>query len=297
MDSYACSVTVPVKICFTTIATDDGKIIPRHATIFPTNICNLNCPFCSHADCDRKSSIDFQYLKEMIKEGRYLGLNAITLSGGGEPLCYSDIIKLLQFIQQQNIKIGLITNGSLLHSIPKVVLHNLTWCRISMSDTRDMLDNRIIDIIKSVDITWGYNYILTENPNKQLLLELLKQAAQLNFEYFRITTDQHNNNIKSLDITLPKFAYFFNRNIRMRRGKECYIGLLKPTINADGFIYPCCHPTTMKGLNSQHIIAKSFQELYDKQPVFDGHICSKCPFMEYNEILNKLKSITHTAFL
>jgi len=297
IDSYACSVTFPIKICFTTIVADDGKIIPRHATIFPTNICNLNCSFCSHSECDRESSIDFQHLKEMVKEGKYFGFRAITLSGGGEPLLYNSIEDLIWFIHRQGIEIGLITNGTLLNRIPKTLLNKLTWCRISMSDNRDILNDNIVDIIRNTDITWGCNYILTENFNRQLLLALLKQAAQLDFEYFRITDDQHNDNIELPNIKLPEFAYYFRRNDYMEPGGACYIGLLKPTINVDGLIYPCCHPTTMKRLDSKNAIAVSIQELYDKQPVFDGSICLKCPFMQYNRILGKLKSITHSAFL
>ena len=100
---------------FTFLKQCDNKNLFSYATIelHPTNVCNLNCLYCSYAGQRLNQTIpfkDFQYIAGLRPQ-------TITLAGGGEPTLYKsgnkkfyDMVKLLS--ETTNARIGLITNGS-----------------------------------------------------------------------------------------------------------------------------------------------------------------------------------------
>jgi MoaA/NifB/PqqE/SkfB family radical SAM enzyme len=103
-----------------------------YATIelHPTNVCNLDCLYCSYAGQKSNQTIPFEDLHYITG----LRPQSITLAGGGEPTLYksgnktfSDMVKLLS--ETTTARIGLITNGSY---FPKGdFVKYLDWVRVS----------------------------------------------------------------------------------------------------------------------------------------------------------------------
>ena len=86
--------------------------------------------------------------------------------------------------------------------------------------------------------------------------------------------------------------------------KHCLLGLLKPVIDTDGTIYPCCN--TQFAINSKEDwikemslgTIKEIDKLHNDQKVIDGSVCKRCFSSHYNELLNLLLSdIKHENFI
>ncbi len=93
--------------------------------VVPYKTCNLNCIYC---ECGKTTNLtnerkDFFSYKEIIKElDKFLNdrpsLDYITFSGAGEPLLYSKIDKIIEFLKNKfpQYKIAILTNGTLFHN-------------------------------------------------------------------------------------------------------------------------------------------------------------------------------------
>lgn len=143
----------------------DGKGKPIHAWLAPHDLCNHKCAFCSVGERPG-DTLNFLIIEDYFRKLAALGLKAVTISGGGNPLLYrcketgADINDLIDLLHSLDLQIGMITNGIKLghyqmhdgiwhygghpdephfsgrlswRGIPPSTLDKLTWCRISMS--------------------------------------------------------------------------------------------------------------------------------------------------------------------
>lgn len=83
-----------------------------HLAVILTNKCNLNCQYCLRKKNFKE--INYLALKNIIQEARELGYQNIGLTGG-EPLLYSRLHQLFNFLEKLNFHILLETNGILLN--------------------------------------------------------------------------------------------------------------------------------------------------------------------------------------
>lgn len=119
-----------------------GRIpYPVHVRIKPTNVCNHNCWFCAYRNDNLelgdtmtiRDYIPLGKMRELVSDLSRAGVKAATLSGGGEPLVYPHISELLEGLFQAGIKIGILSNGSLLSGkLAEQISRQATWLRISM---------------------------------------------------------------------------------------------------------------------------------------------------------------------
>ena len=131
--SYTSADVIPPKLLL-----NEGvnQLQPIHVQWIPTNQCNLHCTYCSCSQRDRSLEMNFARAQAVIQELSGLGCRAVTITGGGEPLCYDYISKTIQCFHQNGIAVGLVTNGTLLNRLDRDILSLITWCRISSSDDR-----------------------------------------------------------------------------------------------------------------------------------------------------------------
>ena len=88
--------------------------------------------------------------------------------------------------------------------------------------------------------------------------------------------------------------------------KDCWISLLKPLIGADGYVYPCCGLSYARD-DIKHDTDNIFRmghyselkEIIKNQEKFNGSICEKCYYSDYNNCLAawKAKDLKHTNFV
>lgn len=88
---------------------------PFHLELYPSNRCNANCFFCSTRHHRHAQVMPWPLLEKTLTEAAAANLRSVRLAGGGEPLVYSEIDPLLDFLAERHISVSdIITNGILL---------------------------------------------------------------------------------------------------------------------------------------------------------------------------------------
>ena len=317
-DSYSSASILPAKLlrakdlCIAL----DNNIIPVHFQLCPTNKCNLNCSFCSCSKREKKQELNLNDIQEMICNFYTLGARAVTITGGGEPCCHSNLDEIITQLSIYGIKVGLVSNGILLPTIQSV-LNKITWCRISVSDARDVdqLLGILKPIIKGTLVDWAFSYVVTKEFNIEKFIKVVKFANKNNFTHVRLVSDLLDlKNLPSmqdikqhlLDSRInDSLVIYQDRQWYTKGVKQCWISLLKPVIAPDGYLYPCCGVQYAldnsiglfpKEMRMCHI--SELKEFYRHQKPFNGSICSKCYYEGYNIVLDKMvKHYNHSEFI
>jgi wyosine [tRNA(Phe)-imidazoG37] synthetase (radical SAM superfamily) len=121
---------------------------PITVEFHPSNRCNHRCPRCTFGIGERRgnlgnASFHIKLLPKLIADLQDLQVRGIDISGGGEPLMHDKIPEIISSFHDGGFDVGLVTNGTLLHStdgreekrckaIRRSILENCTWCRISV---------------------------------------------------------------------------------------------------------------------------------------------------------------------
>ena len=117
--------------------------------IEPTNTCNLWCKTCvrniwDEADCFMSEKTFANLLKSITQISP---LPTVFFGGFGEPLNHPDILKMIEELKKNNIKVELITNGILLNSKVAEILLELgldrLWVSIDGASPESYLDIRL----------------------------------------------------------------------------------------------------------------------------------------------------------
>ena len=114
---------------------------PIHIRIKPTNKCNHNCEYCSYQnsygqlgkDMSKADEIPLAKMNEIIDDCGQMGVEAITFSGGGEPLLYKGLPDVLKNCFDKGISTAILTNGVFLKDATlRAAMEYCSWIRISM---------------------------------------------------------------------------------------------------------------------------------------------------------------------
>lgn len=119
---------------------DGQPIAPVHVQIIPTNVCNQCCSFCSYRAKGYSSNETFQTLDsiprekllEIVADCESMGVKAIEVTGGGEPLCHPNIVEMCQAILDAEIDLGMVSNGSRWTPELAHVMRGAKWIRYSI---------------------------------------------------------------------------------------------------------------------------------------------------------------------
>lgn len=162
----------------------NGRGQPIVTHIMLTDICNHTCAFCSvqHRAGD---SLKFMDVMKYIDILRGYGLNAVILSGGGNPILYKcretgwNFNDVVAAIHERGLEIGLITNGMPLRkyssgwdqsnsvyilrdswsTVRPETLDKLTWVRISMAGLDHDERKVYVPDIDPKLTTLGFSYV------------------------------------------------------------------------------------------------------------------------------------------
>ena len=306
--SYTAAGTFPMKLVGSGF-NRNGKIRPFHVQLNPTNLCNLNCSFCSCSNRDKALSIDFDKLKDIMGKFIAMGCRAVTITGGGEPLLYKEINDVIHFLYSRGVRSGLVTNGTKLENLKT---EELTWVRVSASDSREFDSDALRAAVKRMpDIDWSLSYVLSEKPNIQNIMKTVELANIFNFTHVRIVSDLLNlknvsmievmKHIEASQINDNKIIYQERKEFTPGR-KDCWISLLKPVVGADGKIYPCCGVQYAErepslDYNEGMCMGDDIKAIWSQQNPFDGSKCVKCYYSAYNHLLSEMKSLSHVDFV
>lgn len=113
---------------------------PVHIRIKPINHCNHDCWYCAYRvsnlqlgqDIDYKDKIPEAKMYEIVEDVIAMGVQAVTFSGGGEPLLYKPLPEVVKRLAQGGVRVASLTNGTNLKGrMADAFAEYGTWIRIS----------------------------------------------------------------------------------------------------------------------------------------------------------------------
>lgn len=110
---------------------EDKDVTPVTVEIDPVNYCNHNCVWCvdpSHG----KAKLELEFIYKLVDELKSIDVKGIVLKGGGEPTLHDDFGKIVKYISDKDIELGMVTNGSQLHRFSREIVDNAKYVRISI---------------------------------------------------------------------------------------------------------------------------------------------------------------------
>lgn len=323
-ESFTAADSLPIKLIQSfgvqTGINGCGYIPPVHVQYTPTNKCNLKCDFCSCAEDDRNTEMSFNTFLDMMKQLRALGTRAVTITGGGEPTLHPDFCEMIKWFEHSDIAMGLVTNGLTLATLPSMALNKLTWCRVSHGDFRGFKSpykRQLIEAMQGAsEVDWAFSYVVSPNPVFNTLQNVIQFANKYGMTHVRLVADLHQteavdmtavkNELKTRGVDDSKVIYQ-GRNKPERGARQCYMGYLKPVIDAHGDIYACC--------GSQYAIKNKPKRMHDElcmgniddlhdlvrngigNPI-DGSVCDVCYYGDYNRVLKAMVTdVEHKEFV
>ena len=215
-----------------------------------TNICNLNCSFCSKDNRElRELSLqEFDKISQKIRQYT----NTIYLHVKGEPLLHTKFDQILDISKKYNLNVKITTNGCLLSKHLKTLQKytNIRQINISLHCENNMKDyfEKVFtscDILaKSIPIV--YRIWLLDNLKLDKLstsiVEKIKNHYQLDDEFLTKVLSEKNIKIKD-NIYLDKdneFTWPSDTKEKIEESGTClgtrsHIGIL-----SNGDVVPCC---------------------------------------------------------
>ncbi len=118
---------------------------PIQIHLMPQNLCNQDCHFCSYRMSNWKNSqlfndeqqIPWGIMEDLLMDAHTMGVKAIEVTGGGEPLIYKHRENLFDMLTALEFDVGLVTNGT---SATKQFIERhaptLSWVRVSIDAGR-----------------------------------------------------------------------------------------------------------------------------------------------------------------
>ena len=85
---------------------------PTSLTIYPEMRCQQDCAFCFLSSSVKKMNANrnFEYWTNLIREAKGMGVSSISVLGG-EPTLYPYLTDIIKVAQEENINIGITSNG------------------------------------------------------------------------------------------------------------------------------------------------------------------------------------------
>ena len=267
-----------------------------------TNICNLNCSFCSKDNRKLKemTTNEFEHILREIKPYT----NTIYLHLKGEPLLHSKLKDILVLTKKYNFNVRITTNGTLLKEKYNILkeFDNIKQINISLHSENNKI-NYFDNIFKTCDLLSKNIPIIyriwTLDNNKLNNLSTLIVDKIIN--YYNLDNNFKNNVINNKNVKITNNIYLDkgnkfiwpdnqkdNFNIKGTcLGTRTHIGIL-----SDGTIVPCCLDS--KGLINlgnifnnklNNIINSSkFKEIHDGfiNNEIKENVCKNCNYRIQN---------------
>lgn len=268
-----------------------------------TNSCNLNCSFCNNNKRDKKfmSVIEFKKVIEEVKSyTKYIYLHV-----KGEPLLHPNLDEFLSICDNNDIKVNITTNGTIIKQKKEILLNHDCVRQINVSlHSENKIPTYFVDIFdtcKELSQKMYISYRLWTLNNYELdkksteVVEKIINSYKLSTEIveklyiepsvkidFNTFVDKENL-FKWPNLELDEISHGFCY------GLKTHIGIL-----VDGTVVPCC----LDGegtINLGNIYEETLEEILNKdrtRSIIDNfknnkcseELCLKCPFK------NKFKS-------
>ena len=98
----------------------------------PTTFCDLACPECISGKLLNQSRFIPERLQSLAEEIIEMGVNAVILIGGGEPLAHRGTRRVLATLGQAGVAVGVVTNGTLIKQNLDELSRYASYVRVSV---------------------------------------------------------------------------------------------------------------------------------------------------------------------
>ena len=107
----------------------------------PTTLCDLACPECISSGVLNTGQFGGDRIARLAGELVEAGVRAVILIGGGEPLMHRSIGAVIRTLHEGGVRLGLVTNGTLIGRYLDELATMLSWVRVSVdAATADTYD-------------------------------------------------------------------------------------------------------------------------------------------------------------
>lgn len=267
-----------------------------------TNYCNKNCSFCLVNKREKKeiSPTSFKYIIDEIKPFT----DYVYLHVQGEPLLHSKFDEIIKICFENNIKVNITTNGSLIKKRKDTLLNrNIRQINISLQSYENNINiDEIKDILTTSDYLLSnnkelnivYRFWALKNDNFSKINNVLLNIIIDHYQLSDIKVDEINNNKnikikdrlyinKEEEFEWPKLTNNFTSFDGKCLGTVSHIGIL-----SDGTVVPCCLDANgiinLGNIFEKHLKIilndKRFTEMNKKihENKFNEELCQHCSF-------------------
>lgn len=285
---------------------------PITLEVHPEYRCNYNCEWCIDrvlkeigTNKDSTSSLSEEGVRSIIDSCIKLGIKGIVISGGGEPTLNKNTELLVELSDENDIVIGMFTNGSLLtDETIKTYIEHLSFLRFSFDDfssehyalTKGVPErnyNLVLNNIRKcvqykkenkTKCRLGIDFILTPT-NIERMEEIYKEVKDLDVDYLQFCdcviigyefTERRKEDIRlGLDKVIACKVKDENtmdvvyEPIQMENKvycKDCYVKDYIVAIGAEGDVMPCPHTTRFTEMLYGNIFESSLHEVWENRP-------------------------------
>ena len=214
-----------------------------------TNICNLNCSFCSK-DKRVKEEMSLENFELILKKIKNY-TKSIYLHVKGEPLLYSKLDELLTLCDNYNMKVKITTNGTLLKEKLEILNNHSSLKQLNISlHSENNNPNYFQEVFETSDkiknISIVYRIWLLDNLNLDILstkiVEKIIKYYKLDKSFMEEVKKNKNIKIKN-NLYLDKDNYFNwpkeKKESNLTKG-TCLGTRSHIAILVNGDVVPCC---------------------------------------------------------
>lgn len=219
-----------------------------------SNICNLNCSFCSPLKREKRSMTipEFEYIIEKIKPFT----SFIYFHVKGEPLLHPNLEEFLDIAHKNGMQVNITTNGTLLKNKRELLLSHPAVRQVNIS-LHSLKEHEQKDYVKTaVDFSYDANHagkfvvlrlwnLSKEGETDSLSLEAMKQIEKKYHPEIplEISMGGHKS-VKLAPFSFigweEEFEWPATENAFYSEDGYCYGMKHQIAILADGTVVPCC---------------------------------------------------------
>ena len=288
----------------------DNVLAKRHqapitAEVDPSNYCNNRCSFCCFESYLQENQVHLSYdlYLKFLREFRTLKGQSITFTGGGEPLMNPEFLRMAVAARDRGIEIGLVTNGTLLHTIAgqenlfrfiRVSLNAATpetYYKVHGTDSfSNVIHNlsRLMDLKDRPDV--GISFVVC--PDNEHEIEAIQAIGEkLQVDYVVVKPDTNSKtpvicNPKNKDRVIVSKVNKVDRDYRV----ACAVAGLIFQLGANGDVYYCCivrGNEEFKLGNVANLCVSDFVKIREMFTPDTSQCNSNCRYIVYADYYNR----------
>lgn len=274
-----------------------------------TNICNLSCNFCPKTS-RKLSFMDEKSFEYIIKSVRPY-TDHVYFHLMGEPFLNTNLKRFLEISRENELKVNITTNGTLLNNVKDVLLNAPDLRQINISLHSFEANNEGVDFNEYIDTIIHFVKEITEKTNVICSLRLWNldtrytASNNMNIDILKLLENEFNLDCDLKEKLREKNSFKLKNNVYISMGEKfkwpslkveelgerafCYglrdqIGIL-----VDGTVVPCCLDSE-GSIPLGNVFEEKLEDILDSkraQDIYDGFssrnavedLCKRCGFI------------------